>query len=190
MVEQLIAQPGHEDTIEELIVAVYNLGEISLADPENPTELRDFDIWVRAQSCITIPIRLSSFASLPLIGAWRPNSRSGWLDHPLQCRRSEGLHLPPPSRRPGPPRFAMSRHQFTRSGTQPPFALLPSILSASEFAAIEFAEAEGLWHWLDELTDYPLREVCGRGFEKGHQVFSALNAVWARLCALRVIGIT
>ena len=47
MVEQLIAQPGHEDMIEELIVAVYDLGEISLADPENSIKLRDFDMWAR-----------------------------------------------------------------------------------------------------------------------------------------------
>lgn len=48
MVDRIIAQRGYDAVIDQLIVAVYNLGEISIADPENPTKLRDFDMWAQA----------------------------------------------------------------------------------------------------------------------------------------------
>ena len=48
MVDHIIAQRGYDAAIDQLIVAVYNLGEISLADPENPSKLRDFDMWAQA----------------------------------------------------------------------------------------------------------------------------------------------
>ncbi len=48
MVEELIAQRGYYAVIEELIIAIYNLGEISLDDPGNPTKFRQFEAWARA----------------------------------------------------------------------------------------------------------------------------------------------
>jgi hypothetical protein len=48
MVGRLIAQRGYYAVIDELIAAVYNLGEISLADPENRSKLRNFDMWAQA----------------------------------------------------------------------------------------------------------------------------------------------
>lgn len=48
MVEELIAQRGYYAVIEKLIIAIYNLGEISLADPGNSTKFRQFDTWARA----------------------------------------------------------------------------------------------------------------------------------------------
>lgn len=48
MVKELIARRGYESAIDELVAAVYNLGEISLADPENRAKLRDFDLWAHA----------------------------------------------------------------------------------------------------------------------------------------------
>lgn len=48
MIEELIARRGYESAVDELVAAVYNLGEISLADPENPAKLRDFDMWAQA----------------------------------------------------------------------------------------------------------------------------------------------
>jgi predicted RNA-binding protein with EMAP domain len=48
MVGGLIAKRGYHSVIDELVAAVYNLGEISLADPENSAKMRDFDIWALA----------------------------------------------------------------------------------------------------------------------------------------------
>jgi hypothetical protein len=48
MVRGLIAKRGYHSVIDELVAAVYNLGEISLADPENSAKMRDFDIWALA----------------------------------------------------------------------------------------------------------------------------------------------
>jgi hypothetical protein len=48
MVGGLIAKRGYHAVIDELVAAVYNLGEISLADPENTAKMRDFDIWALA----------------------------------------------------------------------------------------------------------------------------------------------
>jgi hypothetical protein len=48
MVESLIAKRGYHSIIDQLVAAVYNLGEISLADPENSAKLRDFDMWAQA----------------------------------------------------------------------------------------------------------------------------------------------
>lgn len=48
MVRGLIAKRGYHSVIDELVAAVYNLGEISLADPENSSKMRDFDIWALA----------------------------------------------------------------------------------------------------------------------------------------------
>ena len=48
MVGGLIAKRGYHSVINELVAAVYNLGEISLADPENIAKMRDFDMWAFA----------------------------------------------------------------------------------------------------------------------------------------------
>ena len=48
MVGGLIAKRGYYSVIDELVAAVYNLGERSLADPENPAKMRDFDMWAHA----------------------------------------------------------------------------------------------------------------------------------------------
>jgi predicted RNA-binding protein with EMAP domain len=48
MVGGLIAKRGYHSVIDELVAAVYNLGEISLADPEDSTKMRDFDTWALA----------------------------------------------------------------------------------------------------------------------------------------------
>src|SRR4051812_43991135 len=47
-VNALIAQRGYFAVIEKLISEVYWRGEVSLADPENRTKLRDFDLWAQA----------------------------------------------------------------------------------------------------------------------------------------------
>ena len=44
----LIAKRGYYSVIDELVAAVYNLGEISLADPDNSAKMRDFDMWAAA----------------------------------------------------------------------------------------------------------------------------------------------
>ncbi len=44
----LIAKRGYYSVIDELVAAVYNLGEMSLADPENSAKMRDFDMWAFA----------------------------------------------------------------------------------------------------------------------------------------------
>lgn len=48
MVGGLIAKRGYYSVIDELVAAVYNLGEISLADPDNGEKMRDFDMWALA----------------------------------------------------------------------------------------------------------------------------------------------
>jgi hypothetical protein len=48
MVGALIERGGYHAVTDELIAAVYNLGEISLADPADDTKLRDFDQWAQA----------------------------------------------------------------------------------------------------------------------------------------------
>jgi hypothetical protein len=48
MVGGLIAKRGYYSVIDELVAAVYKLGELSLADPENPAKMRDFDMWAYA----------------------------------------------------------------------------------------------------------------------------------------------
>jgi predicted RNA-binding protein with EMAP domain len=48
MVGGVIAKRGYHSVIDELVAAVYNLGEISLADPENTAKMRDFDLWALA----------------------------------------------------------------------------------------------------------------------------------------------
>lgn len=48
MVGVLIERLGYHTVIDQLIAAVYNLGEISLADPASGTKLRDFDLWAQA----------------------------------------------------------------------------------------------------------------------------------------------
>ena len=48
MVSRLITERGYSSVIDTLIAAVYYLGEISLADPENQTKLRNFDMWALA----------------------------------------------------------------------------------------------------------------------------------------------
>jgi hypothetical protein len=48
MVGGLIAKRGYYSVIDELVAAVYNLGEMSLADPENSEKMRDFDMWANA----------------------------------------------------------------------------------------------------------------------------------------------
>jgi hypothetical protein len=47
-VNALIAQRGYFAVIDKLVSEVYWLGEVSLADPENRTKLRDFDLWAHA----------------------------------------------------------------------------------------------------------------------------------------------
>jgi hypothetical protein len=48
MVVGLIAKRGYYSVIDELVAAVYNLGEMSLADPDNGEKMRDFDMWACA----------------------------------------------------------------------------------------------------------------------------------------------
>jgi len=48
MVGGLIAKRGYYSVIDELVAAVYNLGEMSLADPDNSEKMRDFDMWACA----------------------------------------------------------------------------------------------------------------------------------------------
>jgi hypothetical protein len=48
MVGGLIAKRGYYSVIDELVAAVYNLGEMSLADPDNGEKMRDFDMWAYA----------------------------------------------------------------------------------------------------------------------------------------------
>jgi len=48
MVGGLIEKRGYYSVIDELVAAVYNLGEISLADPDNTEKVRDFDMWACA----------------------------------------------------------------------------------------------------------------------------------------------
>ena len=48
MVGGMIAKRGYYSVIDQLVAAVYNLGELSLADPENNAKMRDFDIWAFA----------------------------------------------------------------------------------------------------------------------------------------------
>src|SRR3954471_6910948 len=44
----LIAKRGYYSVIDELVAAVYKLGEKSLADPDNGEKMRDFDMWAYA----------------------------------------------------------------------------------------------------------------------------------------------
>jgi hypothetical protein len=48
MVGGLIAKRGYYSVIDELVAAVYKLGEKSLADPDNGEKMRDFDMWAYA----------------------------------------------------------------------------------------------------------------------------------------------
>ena len=48
MIGGLIAKRGYYSVIDELVATVYNLGEMSLADPENDAKVRDFDMWAFA----------------------------------------------------------------------------------------------------------------------------------------------
>jgi hypothetical protein len=48
MVGGLIAKRGYYSVIDELVAAVYKLGEMSLADPDNGEKMRDFDMWAYA----------------------------------------------------------------------------------------------------------------------------------------------
>jgi hypothetical protein len=48
MIGGLIEKRGYYSVIDELVATVYNLGEISLADPENSQKMRDFDMWAFA----------------------------------------------------------------------------------------------------------------------------------------------
>lgn len=48
MIGGLIAKRGYYSVIDELVATVYNLGEISLADPDNSEKMRDFDMWAFA----------------------------------------------------------------------------------------------------------------------------------------------
>lgn len=48
MVVGMISKRGYYSVIDELVATVYNLGEISLADPENSAKVRDFDLWAFA----------------------------------------------------------------------------------------------------------------------------------------------
>ncbi len=48
MVGGMIANRGYYSVIDQLVAAVYNLGELSLADPENNAKMRDFDMWAYA----------------------------------------------------------------------------------------------------------------------------------------------
>jgi len=48
MVGGLIAKRGYYSVIDALVAAVYNLGEMSLADPDNGEKMRDFDMWAYA----------------------------------------------------------------------------------------------------------------------------------------------
>lgn len=48
MVGGLIAKRGYFSVIDELVAAVYKLGELSLADPDNGEKMRDFDMWAYA----------------------------------------------------------------------------------------------------------------------------------------------
>lgn len=48
MVGGLIEKRGYYSVIDELVAAVYNLGEMSLADPNNSEKMRDFDMWAYA----------------------------------------------------------------------------------------------------------------------------------------------
>lgn len=48
MVGGMIAKRGYYSVIDQLVAAVYNLGELSLADPENNAKMRDFDMWAYA----------------------------------------------------------------------------------------------------------------------------------------------
>src|SRR5947209_18629722 len=47
-VNALIAQRGYFAVIEKLMSEVYWRAEVSLADPEDRTKLRDFDLWAQA----------------------------------------------------------------------------------------------------------------------------------------------
>ena len=44
----LIATRGYHSVIYDLVVAVYNLAEIYVADPQNSTKMRHFGMWATA----------------------------------------------------------------------------------------------------------------------------------------------
>src|ERR1700722_12882372 len=48
IVEGLIARRGYHSVINELLIALNNLAEISLADPLNQSNEREFKMWTRA----------------------------------------------------------------------------------------------------------------------------------------------
>ena len=48
IVEGLIAKLGYHSVINELLIALHNLAEISLADPLNRLNEQEFKIWARA----------------------------------------------------------------------------------------------------------------------------------------------
>jgi hypothetical protein len=48
IVEGLIAKRGYHSVINELLIALHNLAEISLADLQNQSNEREFSMWARA----------------------------------------------------------------------------------------------------------------------------------------------
>jgi hypothetical protein len=48
IVEGLVAKRGYHSVIIELLSALHNLAEISLADPQNHSNEREFKMWARA----------------------------------------------------------------------------------------------------------------------------------------------
>ena len=57
IVEGLIAKRGYHSVINELLVALHNLAEISLADPQNQSNEQEFQVWAQA---VQIAIRRHS----------------------------------------------------------------------------------------------------------------------------------
>jgi hypothetical protein len=48
IVAGLIAKRGYHSVISELLIALQNLAEISLADPQNQSNAQEFQMWTRA----------------------------------------------------------------------------------------------------------------------------------------------
>ena len=48
IVEGLVAKRGYHSVINELLIALHNLAEISLADLQNQSNEREFQMWARA----------------------------------------------------------------------------------------------------------------------------------------------
>lgn len=75
MVGALVAKRGYDAVIDELVAAVYNLGERSLADPENSTKLREFDTWAFAVRAVILKHDVEN-AFQNLITEWDRNLAS------------------------------------------------------------------------------------------------------------------